>query len=246
MEEIINRAHKVLEEYKEGVKHKNRFFIDEKIKRIFDDIINNCQQTIEEKTQLFRARINETDRKEPYPVDKMGKPPLELSGNGRLNPKGISILYLAGGQDTCIAEVRPSIDNVITIGKFNVNKKIKVVKFWDGNSVITEKQKFTSGESVEFLAIFAALLGKEFSKPILPNQRDFEYIPTQLFAEYCKSKGIEGIMYKSSVVSPKQMKNNRLDSLYNYVLFDDLGVKCTETYTIKVKEIMYEIEIQKN
>jgi len=48
-----------------------------------------------------------------------------------------------------------------------------------------------------------------FSEPITPNDKTSDYVPTQIIAEFFKTKGFDGIVYRSSLAKG-----------FNVVLFD--------------------------
>ena len=55
-------------------------------------------------------------------------PPAELATAGRANPRGISYLYCATDEPTCIAEIRPWKGAKVTVAHIVVpNKKLKLV-----------------------------------------------------------------------------------------------------------------------
>jgi len=54
-----------------------------------------------DKTQIWAPE----DR--PFPADEMGAPPANKTTEGRVNPRGISYLYLATNPKTAVAEIRP-------------------------------------------------------------------------------------------------------------------------------------------
>jgi hypothetical protein len=62
----------------------------------------------------------------PFPVERM-KPLRNRAREGRANPKGIPYLYLATHQDTAMAEVRPWVGSLISIGRFALKRDVHVL-----------------------------------------------------------------------------------------------------------------------
>jgi len=74
----------------------------------------------------------------------MGAPPLGKASSGRINPEGISYLYLADSPGTAIAEVRPWKRARISVATFKTTRPINVVSLLAGDSLaseITEKDR---------------------------------------------------------------------------------------------------------
>ena len=55
------------------------------------------------------------------------RPKAELVTDGRVNPKGIAYLYLASSIDTAISEVRPWLDEGISVAHFRTTREFSVV-----------------------------------------------------------------------------------------------------------------------
>lgn len=62
----------------------------------------------------------------PYGCDRM-KPQPRLAREGRVNPKGISCLYLAQDPDTAMAEVRPWPGSFVSLGQFRLSGDAVVI-----------------------------------------------------------------------------------------------------------------------
>lgn len=57
----------------------------------------------------------------------MGKPPARNATAGRANPIGISYLYLANNEKTCISEVRPNNTSIIYISKLILEEDVSLI-----------------------------------------------------------------------------------------------------------------------
>ncbi len=154
------------------------------------------------------------------------RPKAEYASDGRINPKGIPCLYLASSIDTAISEVRPWLDELVSVALFRTDR--------DFNLVDLSKNH---GGSALGLLTFAQLCGEEsisqekadecvwaeidsaFSRPVTRADNNSSYFPTQILAEALKEDGFDGVVYKSSFGGEKG---------YNVALFDG-----TETTIIK-------------
>lgn len=234
-------AYKHYLEFTNGIRYENRFFVSKEIKSIIDKIIKECESIVPKGAELYRARIHKSELIEklspeeikPFMDKDIGIPPLN-NKNGRVNPKGINYFYLSADRDTAIGEVRPNIDDNITIGTFKVQKDLRVVKLRKDSAYVN----YTLENSVadEITLYFMRYLSINFLKIVGEDKKDVEYLPFQYFAEYCKNKGYVGIMFPSSI-----MKNS-IDTHYNYAFFNKDNIYWMDSKLIKIGEIIYKIK----
>ncbi|MFW1858664.1 RES family NAD+ phosphorylase [Acinetobacter defluvii] len=228
-------------DFKKEIIHENRFFPQTSIyKEAFTStgsLYNNFQQLIEQlgyrihpAEKFYRGRISE----DTLPHDKMGKPPEKFATLGRANPYGISYLYLAQTKEICIKEIRPNNGDTISIAEFNTTKELNVIDL----RAPREKISFLSLSSSNYIDILKLVslletFTNELSLPVLPNNSQREYIPTQFITEFFKTHGnLDGIIFNSSYGSG-----------YNLVLFSDefcIWNLATSIDFIKIKGINFE------
>ncbi len=132
---------------------------------------------------------------------------------GRINPKGIPVLYLATDPDTAMSEIRPCMGQSISVAEFELMDDIDVVD-------CTEN---LSDESVWFY------INDAFASPITNSDNKAEYAYTQIISELFKSQGFQGIYFKSSLGPGK-----------NLVLFDIYYAKPIRSMVSETKSIKYE------
>lgn len=230
-------------DFKEEIIHKNRFFPQTSIyTQAFlpaGNLYNNFQQLIEQlklpihpSEYFYRGRISENILNH----NSMGKPPANLATIGRANPYGISYLYLAKTKETCIKEIRPNNGDTISIAKFNVTQQLNVIDLRSPRENISFLS-LTATDYIDILKLVSLLetFAEELSLPVLPNNSQREYIPTQFITEFFKTHGnLDGIIFNSSYGSG-----------YNLVLFDDQHCICdpsTPIEFVKIKGISFEHE----
>jgi len=216
-------------EFTYELKHQNRYHLDWFNKEIFEEIIGYASTTFEENHLFYRARIAKND--EEISSKKMGSPPNEKSLNGRLNPRGISYLYLASSEDIAIKEVRARMHDSVTIGSFELLKKIEIIdltkidKFspFLGNALGFDYEKYAvNNEHLRNIA-------KEFLIPTKRNDSFLTYLPSQYIAEFIKSKGKKGIKYEST------MDNKG----YNLVIFEEELLECKQVNSYEIVDVHY-------
>jgi hypothetical protein len=160
-------------------------------------------------SEIFRARValthNSLDQILKSPIQELGAPPPISAKNGRMNAAGISVFYGASDIDTCIAEVRPPIGCHVVIGKFDIIRNINLLDLDILSNVYAKGSYFDPDfGSRKSHAAFLQHLVNELTKPVLPGEETFEYLPTQVVAEYLTQHiepKINGIIFSSSQVS---------------------------------------------
>ena len=203
------------------IRYRARFFsqsAEEVLGQLFDDVdslrtfdgksvIRNAGPA-SDNSEIFRARVSQTqdtlDRILKNPVLELGAPPSKSSKNGRMNAAGISVFYGAADTDTCIAEVRPPIGSHVVIGRFQIVRDIRLLDLDIMSQVYPKGSYFDPkyGGRKGHAAFLRKLVG-ELIRPVMPDEETFEYLPTQIVAEYLAEKTkprIDGIIFKSSQV----------------------------------------------
>ncbi len=135
----------------------------------------------------------------PYHGNRM-KPLDNAANEGRVNPKGIPVLYLATHEDTAMAEVRPWVGSHISLGEFKVTAPRTVIDFSAEGSTSLGFYAQEPPPELRTLVIWAQI-GQLFSMPISSDPSTAEYAPTQIIAEMFRQRGLDGVAYKSSLTS---------------------------------------------
>ncbi|RZL37917.1 MAG: RES domain-containing protein, partial [Pedobacter sp.] len=155
---------------------------------------------------LYRARVFQSDEILKlalcYPDLQLGPPPSQFAPSGRMNAKGISVFYGATEIKAALAEVRPPVGSKVTIAKFELLRSLRMLDLtalsythYDG-SIFNEAYSKLVSRNV-FLKGFGAML----SRPIMPDEQDFEYLPTQAIADFLASDSelnLDGIIFSSA------------------------------------------------
>jgi RES domain len=104
--------------------------------------------------------------------------------------------------------MRPGIGEEVGIGEFVLQRDIKVFDFTvfsrapaDGGS---DKYAHTRYEFIEQME-------EEISRRVLPYNKQLQYIPTQIVAEYLREYfGCEAVIYRSSMVKEPTAENRNI------------------------------------
>lgn len=218
--------------FRTEIKHTNRFFPKYDNFKV-DDLrawVNELKNDQFRKKIFYRARIS--DNKQLIPTEAMGKPPTNIASSGRVNPIGISYLYLATDYRTAISEVRPHKGDMLTIAKVKITKKLNLADLRNPRKNISpfSRPEASAEQLFKYISLLQHL-GEELSKPVLPREAHLEYLPSQYLSELIKDAGFDGIIYKSSVGNGD-----------NLVLFEDINVQFQTVGLYEVKNLSFKSE----
>ncbi|WP_372028968.1 RES domain-containing protein [Pseudomonas kurunegalensis] len=209
------------EEFKQEIKHTNRFFPKTSIySNIFKDsttatgsfvlfqLIEQLTIPIYRQESFYRARISD----HILVSGDMGSPPAKLVSGGRANPVGVPYLYLADNIETCINEVRPTNSSNVYVASASPNRDLKLLDLTTPRAACSAASfEEDQLELVLNLLNLLEVFSEDLSKPVRPENSHLEYIPTQFLCEFIKTEAqLDGIVFNSSFSSGK-----------NYVIFDN-------------------------
>jgi RES domain/HEPN/RES N-terminal domain 1 len=201
------------------VRFRSRFFsshAQEALNEIFGDIKTLCTsegapaireiKPSDEDRYLYRARVafSDSDLKDILgdPVKGLGPPPSRNARAGRMNAAGISVFYGARDEETCIAEARAPVGSYVVTGRFEIIRPVRLLDFDVLNQVYVQGSHFDPKfHTRRGRAAFLERLVREVSRPVMPRDEEFEYLPTQAVSEYlasCVEPRLDGIVFHSS------------------------------------------------
>lgn len=182
-------------EFSEEIRYSFRYFPRVVPNRdLLEDAFLDRSVRISEDTELFRARV--WTEGVPFSADEMGAPPAPVASAGRANPSGISYLYLAMKEETCVYETRPGHLSDLSIATFFPLRPLRVL---DLKTI--EHPDFFDNDPGGRQAFFRYLraLSEKLSRPVRASDDPVEYIPTQYLCEFARSIGLDGVIYASSL-----------------------------------------------
>jgi hypothetical protein len=230
------------ESFAKEVKETNRYIHSshsEQFLSEFRDYIYSKRLIIKKNTIFYRAQIgcdfydaklSGVSAKEKLPKaygEARLRPLRDSAREGRLNPKGISYMYLANTKKTAISETRPWKFDIVSVGVFENKNELKIVTFDPLKN--PNNEKFWR-DKIDFDEYESQMLSHAFSRPVNNTEKSCDYVPTQILSEVIKNEGFDGIEYQSV-----------LSSGINYVIFDQDKMKFTNSTFEIVKSINYEI-----
>lgn len=135
---------------------------------------------------------------EGYNAQGCSAPPIEKACAGRCNTESVVHLYAAREIHTAVAEIRPYINDSISVASFRVKRPLRLINFY--YSVEERKSLLDDG-------FFSGMMA-EFSEVNKGNEHD--YAMTQFITMLIKDMGFDGIQFRSSLA---------FDGM-NYVIFN--------------------------
>lgn len=198
-----------------------------------DEILWRSQLGMAEPRQVIGEEVVYDDTNPlPFPPERM-KPRFGIAPEGRVNPKGISYLYLSTDPETAMAECRPWLNSKISLGKFITTQELSIVDFlkdvYTPVSIMDIEKEKNDKHFVEM--VIWGQINKAFTEPLSNSNFEADYTPTQVIAELFKNKGFDGIKYKSA-----------LGSGHNIALFDLNHTELTHCYLYNTEGISYSFE----
>jgi RES domain len=120
-----------------------------------------------------------------------------------MNPRWISMFYGAFDADTCVAEIRAPVGSSVVIGRFHIIRPLRLLDLHAFKELFVERASFFDPdfrrlrEKARFLGHLVTIM----SRPVMPSDEDFQYLPTQAVAEYLSEKiepKLDGLIFPSS------------------------------------------------
>lgn len=223
---IDSKAFHDFDKFEKNIKKQNRFIFDQDFIEAIEKSLALNSQILGMGNPLYRARIHDIEEPNKIPLSckEMFNPPDEKAIRNRANPDGISYLYLSFDKTTCIKEVKPSLNDTLTIAQFFLKKEIKVVDL---------TCSFPPSEN-NYITSLNHKIHLTFSKRLKSKRPEIDYLPTQFLSELAK-KSYYGIKYDSCYGTGI---NNQS---FNLVLFDRNLVFCDESKSelLKVLSVEY-------
>ena len=161
-----------------------------------------AQQGIEEGSYIDEDG-NELPALYAFNSERM-KPLANRAKEGRVNPVGIPVLYLASTEQTAISEVRPWIGTELSLAQFKVVRELRALDLsvlYGKLSIGHLKIKELAGEEAPSPQKKEKTVWIEidnaFSRPVTPSDEMADYAPTQILAELFRNAGYDAIAYRS-------------------------------------------------
>lgn len=223
--------------FKEELLHRNRFFPQAELdwERILWLLAKLVVADQDNQGPVFRCRINSPGR--AFDPREMLNPPPDQAVAGRGNPEGISYFYAASDIATAISEVRPQIDEIVTVAEFRFTSPPQLVDLRNPNHTFTPfgHEDETNLDEIRNVDLpLLAHFGRQLSRPIHSHRSRLDYLPTQYLSERIKNAGYHGIVFKSS------MSSNL--SGFNYLLFTSDALSRVVQHEYRVTRISLDYE----
>lgn len=188
---------------------------------------------------FFRAQVAHHDVFEPDVGESFPGPALPTRMNplrdrareGRVNSKGIPCLYMANDKHTALAEARPWIGSLVSLGVFRMERALKVV---DCTRDADRNRFFLEGEPAaeERDQVVWSHMARAFREPATRDDDVAEYAPTQIIAEVFRSEGFDGVAYRSAFGTDR----------FNIALFDLDAAKLVTCALHEVRDVEFKHE----
>jgi hypothetical protein len=164
----------------------------------------------------------------PFPPERM-RPLPDRAVEGRANPKGIAYLYVATNRETALAEVRPWIGSLVSVGQFKTLRPLRVVNCTSDNKGSGVRAYFREPPADEREECVWLDIDQAFARPVTRSDDVADYAPTQILAELFKANGFDGVAYRSA-----------LGPGHNVAVFDLGAAEIANCFVWEVKSVSFE------
>ena len=154
---------------------------------------------------IYRARVFQSDA--PLvaalcrPDQQLGSPPANLATAGRMNARGISVFYAASESRVAIAEVRPPVGSQVAVARFEIVRPLRLLDLTAVSAVAEGGSVFDSALARRLeRAAFLRSLSQRITRPVMPDDEAFDYLPTQAIADFLATENVpplDGIVFPS-------------------------------------------------
>lgn len=158
-----------------------------------------------EEAVLFRARVFYRDDKLEEALKRpdlyLAPPPSAVASAGRMNAKGISVFYGASSVAGALAEVRPPVGSKVVVGRFRSLRTLRLLNLSELERVSIQGSIFDPSYADALARIgFVRTLSNRMSRPVMPTDIDFDYLPTQAVADFLANQrnyNLDGVRFAS-------------------------------------------------
>ena len=222
--------------FEDSLKNQSRFFDStsvEFLSRVFEGVHDMTTMDLDPVVKkagpgtsliaVYRARVFQSDAQLMAalcsPVQYLGPPLPKQAKGGQMNAHGISVFYGACTKRVAIAEVRPPVGSQVVVARFEVIRNLRLLDFTAVAKVLERGSLFDPDSARRReRAKFLRFLAERISRPVMPDDEELDYLPTQALADFLTTKlepRVDGILFPS--VQSK-------DDAANLVLFHEAAL----------------------
>ena len=155
---------------------------------------------------FYRARVFQVEallrEAMAHPERELGPPPSRIACSGRMNPAGIAVFYGATDARVALSEVQPPVGSKVLIARFQVLRHLRLLDIEALERVAEDAGSVFDPDYIRRVerADFLRSLSNRMSRPVMPNDRELDYLPTQAIADFLANANhprLDGILYPS-------------------------------------------------
>jgi RES domain len=118
-----------------------------------------------------------------------------------MNAKGITVFYGATTPEIALAEVRPPVGSQVAIARFEITRPLRLLDLTALAEVHEHGSIFDPGYADRLgRMMFLRTLSARMARPVMPDDQETVYLPTQAIADYLATEGkvpLDGILFPS-------------------------------------------------
>jgi hypothetical protein len=188
-----------------------------------------AKRVVPPSTHLWRARIGQG-----HAGDALRAPPPAKVLAARGNQQGQPVLYVAGDETTAVYEVRPSLGDVVSVGRLRLTRPATVCDLMDDLAHVTPfvstRAEFKRYEQNFRESAVRATYGARLARPVRRSDEAEDYLETQFLVTIISRAGFDGVRYRSS-------QRGKTEGV-NYLFFDPYIAEPTaDVHEVKLTHI---------
>lgn len=187
-------------EFSNQIKTQQRFHTKIKNESVLRTLLSALELKVYPNDRSWYRARNWNGKTENPTFESLKEPPPNIAIEGRMNPYGISYLYISSSPQCALAEIRASKHDEIAVMEMLPKIPLRILDL----SKVDKISPFN--ENVNFRMLASNLnnlrqIKDALTQPMRKNDNIIEYVPTQYLASYALSIGFDGIGYSSILAS---------------------------------------------
>lgn len=211
-------------------------------KGMLEIALNDCERYLAPGQIFFRSRV--LDGPTEAVAEQIVAPPADKGCDGRVNPRGIRMLYVADSLKTSLVECRARIMDEALLAKFRVKRKLRIADL-ERLSLLSPWN--ASNDFSYYLQNIPLLrdVAKSFGSALNNYDNKLDYLGTQFICEYIRLNGWDGVAYGSTL-----SKGGTNIAIFNpddaEVVEDSIQKICITSVSLRWEKVSREHERFKN
>jgi hypothetical protein len=222
--------------FRQEIARKSRHFWSPETQQFLDNLSVGSRSRVGELaagTPFYRAQVAHAYDSDGVPSPALPErmtPYADRAREGRVNSKGIPCLYMAGDMHTAMAECRPWVGSMVSVGIFETARALRIVDCTSDRKPSFYFSVFTKDYEPPAEEIEEAVwrdVAHAFREPVTRADDVADYAPTQVIAKLFRGERFDGIGYRSAFGTDR----------FNVALFDVTAARLHKCSLYEIRDV---------